>query len=67
LTDHDPKSLIDRNGAFRRAERAESIVVGLASTLSRYSGFDPGTLIQVYATDYEKRTSTTTGGPIDGR
>jgi hypothetical protein len=50
-----------------RAERAESIVVGLASTLSRYCGIDPGTLIQVHATDYEKRTSTTTGGPIDGR
>jgi chromosome segregation ATPase len=32
-----------------RAHRAESIVVRLAVTLSRYSGFDPGALIEAHA------------------
>jgi hypothetical protein len=45
-----------------RAERAEYIVVGLASTLSRYSGFDPGPLIQAHAPENAGPPSTTTGG-----
>jgi hypothetical protein len=38
-----------------RAERAESIVVGLASTLSAHCGIPPGALIQAHAASYEQR------------
>jgi hypothetical protein len=37
-----------------RAHRSEYIVVGLASTLSRYSGFDPGALIEAHAPENAK-------------
>jgi chromosome segregation ATPase len=45
-----------------RAHRAEYIVVGLASTLSRYSGFDMGALIQAHAPENAGPPGTTTGG-----
>jgi hypothetical protein len=45
-----------------RAERAEAIVVRLASTLSRYSGFDPGSLIEAHAPENAGPPSTTSGG-----
>jgi hypothetical protein len=45
-----------------RAHRAEYIVVRLAVTLSRYSGFDPGALIQAHAPENAGPPGTTTGG-----
>jgi hypothetical protein len=45
-----------------RAHRAESIVVRLASTLSRYSGFDPDALIEAHAPENAGPPSTTSGG-----
>ena len=41
----------------KRAERAESIVVGLALTLSSYSGLPPGPLVQAHAVDFDRRES----------
>jgi chromosome segregation ATPase len=45
-----------------RAHRAEYIVVRLAVTLSRYSGFDPGALIEAHAPENAGPPSTTPGG-----
>jgi hypothetical protein len=45
-----------------RAHRAEAIVVGLACTLSRYSGFDMSALIQAHAPENAGPPGTTAGG-----